>query len=1363
MHFCPRNFSTDILYLTFYLKDGFLNRIVACSFVGRNCTYQLDGFFRSIDFPLANIPNSFFNQGNGVGYIYGNEGVFSMNVDGSLLTNIHNFDIYLTLAYYIQNGTYTLGVSDFPFYNLTNSSFTYKWNVLNKRYTLTKDNFYLTITGFGGLIILNSLCIYQVCSTGFEFNYLSDQCEDIDECNTFKPPCSWSNGKCYNTIGSYFCSCNTGWVLGEDNATCAYYLIGSVSTPISKGNGIALIPKLNNEYIVSLDIRIMRSLSINPNSIIHLTNCNNNKDNCYTVLSIYTLRDSLWIYTGKNRTNIWLDDLPDWFSINISQTYNGTVFYYAIKHNKKEIFSDLFNIAQTFSDIRVYASDPWTESEDSLIKNFKIINGISFSGMQPVVSIPKGINMDSVFIISKSYQQLLLSTRLINGTFNNYKVPLGLVFQYSEGSFNGNLYVLLYPLVYYGGFIKFSYVFFSHKKVNPIVRYSDSQNFNKYYFESKISFNDGYYFIDSIVGYNEITRNYQPDLSFPEYIKKYFTSSLPYYDVFFSDQRYTDSLAIMVQLIFTDIPSDLESVYWISYNISLQDLKGCSQGWILNKYKNGCIDDNECINFNPCWNNSVCENTEGSYFCLCLKGWILSDDNGSCLDINECSISNPCFWNNSKCENTYGSYLCSCADGWLLSNDNVSCVDYNECISNPCFWNNSICENKMGSYLCSCASGWLLGNDKASCVDINECSISNPCFWNNSKCENTYGSYLCSCADGWLLSNDNVSCVDYNECISNPCFWNNSVCENKMGSFLCSCASGWLLGNDKASCVDNNECLTSNPCSWTNSLCKNTIGSFLCSCSNGWLLGADEASCVDNNECVTSNPCYWNNSMCRNTIGTYVCLCKNGWLLGDDEASCVDNNECITSNPCFWTNSICNNTMGGYSCSCLNGWVLGNNNVSCVEIPNNTGDNTSYIIAAAVLTPLLVVGITLFVVLRIRCHKQNKFSSNSSLYIYSNSEEYYKVSPDEWKISNKNIVLDQKIGEGAFGNVFIAKINANIIAKTKYFNKTSIHGTFQKRFNIDADVNVAVKVLKDGASQSELNDFIEEINLMKGIGYHKNIVNIIGCCTIKKSLALIVEFMQEGDLLHFLRNKRAKLCMLNQESEPAVNFVYTSQYQKDLETISKAKNEIPLAEMGSLTPSDLLCFAWQVASGMEYLACMKLVHRDLAARNILVGADKNLKISDFGLTRKVDLDVYMGNKSRRLPIKWMSIEAIFDRTFTSSSDVWSYGVVLFEIITLGGTPYPTITNNELLTLLKSGYRMERPDNCSQPMYDIMMRCWHENPLLRPTFTELRELFDKVLSGDYSYVSLIINEASNYYNLSYSQNTLGEAIDHVVEV
>ncbi|XP_065657655.1 fibroblast growth factor receptor-like [Hydra vulgaris] len=163
---------------------------------------------------------------------------------------------------------------------------------------------------------------------------------------------------------------------------------------------------------------------------------------------------------------------------------------------------------------------------------------------------------------------------------------------------------------------------------------------------------------------------------------------------------------------------------------------------------------------------------------------------------------------------------------------------------------------------------------------------------------------------------------------------------------------------------------------------------------------------------------------------------------------------------------------------------------------------------------------------------------------------------------------------------------------------------------------------------------------------------------------------------------------------------------------------------------------------MEYLSCIKLVHRDLAARNILVGANKNAKISDFGLTRKINSELnYMGCNRRLLPIKWMSVEAIFEHMFTSHSDVWSYGVVLFEIVTLGEIPYPSISNRELIDLLKNGYRMDRPDNCSQFMFDYMLRCWNEDPLQRPTFTELRELFESKLSRSSRYFSFELEEGS----------------------
>ncbi|XP_065662122.1 proto-oncogene tyrosine-protein kinase receptor Ret-like [Hydra vulgaris] len=170
---------------------------------------------------------------------------------------------------------------------------------------------------------------------------------------------------------------------------------------------------------------------------------------------------------------------------------------------------------------------------------------------------------------------------------------------------------------------------------------------------------------------------------------------------------------------------------------------------------------------------------------------------------------------------------------------------------------------------------------------------------------------------------------------------------------------------------------------------------------------------------------------------------------------------------------------------------------------------------------------------------------------------------------------------------------------------------------------------------------------------------------------------------------------------------------------------------------------------MEYLSFVKLVHRDLAARNILVGATKNVKISDFGLSRKTNNELnYTSNKSRRLTVKWMSVEAIFDQIFTTYSDVWAYGVVLFEIVTLGGTPYPSMSNHELIERLKFGYRMERPENCSQPLYDIMLHCWNEDPLKRPTFTELREQFDKILCQGDSYCNFDVYEKNDYSSPSF---------------
>ncbi|XP_065640053.1 proto-oncogene tyrosine-protein kinase receptor Ret isoform X3 [Hydra vulgaris] len=396
---------------------------------------------------------------------------------------------------------------------------------------------------------------------------------------------------------------------------------------------------------------------------------------------------------------------------------------------------------------------------------------------------------------------------------------------------------------------------------------------------------------------------------------------------------------------------------------------------------------------------------------------------------------------------------------------------------------------------------------------------------------------------------------------------------------------------------------------------------------------------------------------------------------------------------------------------------------------------------------------------------------NADSYIYGHNIDYSKSTPC-W-IFPESIVFDKKIGEGAFGNVFIAKINTQVISKTMYAKQSQLVSD-----DVKNDLTVAVKLLKDGANQSEFDNFCDEIDLMKKIGYHQYIVNMIGYSKVKKPLCLVLEYMENGNLLHFLRNTRNKKTLISRENirhnkmvfrnfkmpscltiailgqlrntEETQSFMSTEN-PKNLETVKLIQNESLSSEI--ITPNDLLNFAWQISSGMEYLSSIKLVHCDLAARNILVGATKNIKISGFGLTRKSNENLtYLSCKSRRLPVKWMAVEALFDHMFTSYSDVWAYGIVLFEIVTLGGSPYPTVSDCELLPLLKSGFRMDRPKNCAQPMYDIMVKCWNEDPLQRPTFTELRKLFEEIISRGDSYISFDIDEENSCYKVHIPSET-----------
>ena len=282
------------------------------------------------------------------------------------------------------------------------------------------------------------------------------------------------------------------------------------------------------------------------------------------------------------------------------------------------------------------------------------------------------------------------------------------------------------------------------------------------------------------------------------------------------------------------------------------------------------------------------------------------------------------------------------------------------------------------------------------------------------------------------------------------------------------------------------------------------------------------------------------------------------------------------------------------------------------------------------------------------------------------------VPVDEyWEFPRAKLTLCEELGSGAFGKV--------------------MSGVAQDLFGDEKETRVAIKMLREDGTDRELMDLLSETEVMKNIGSHENIINLLGVCSRDGPLWVVVEYAEYGNLREFLRDRRP-------------GNVQTHEHETKI-----------------LTYRDLISYAFQIAKGMEYLEEKKCVHRDLAARNILVARDYVMKIADFGLARDVQyIEYYRKTTDGRLPVKWMAIEALFDRVYTSQSDVWSFGVTLWEILTLGGNPYPSVPVEKLFDLLKTGYRMGKPKNCPEPLYFIMKECWHATPSKRITFSQISE-------------------------------------------
>ncbi|XP_051834648.1 macrophage colony-stimulating factor 1 receptor [Antechinus flavipes] len=330
---------------------------------------------------------------------------------------------------------------------------------------------------------------------------------------------------------------------------------------------------------------------------------------------------------------------------------------------------------------------------------------------------------------------------------------------------------------------------------------------------------------------------------------------------------------------------------------------------------------------------------------------------------------------------------------------------------------------------------------------------------------------------------------------------------------------------------------------------------------------------------------------------------------------------------------------------------------------------------------------------------------------------------EKWEFPRNNLQFGKTLGAGAFGKV----VEATAFGLGKE----------------DAVLKVAVKMLKSTAHTDEKEALISELKIMSHLGQHENIVNLLGACTHGGPVLVITEYCHYGDLLNFLRRKTEDMLVPTLSSEPDGGPGYRNIHLEkkyihgqgldtyvEMRPVSSSSSfseqDLDQEDGRPLELCDLLRFSSQVAQGMAFLASKNCIHRDVAARNVLVTSSRVAKIGDFGLARDIMNDTnYVVKGNARLPVKWMAPESIFDCVYTVQSDVWSYGILLWEIFSLGLSPYPGIlVNSKFYKLVKEGYQMAQPNFSPPNIYSIMQACWDLEPTRRPTFQQICSLLQE---------------------------------------